>query len=87
MIIGLGFGLDYAPLGGRGFNPGVSPYTLTANAASFLVTGNNANLIVTRMMPAAVGAFLIAGQDATLTYSGSGAAVTDDDWAAWVAAA
>lgn len=48
---------------------GGGAYTLTAGAGSFVLTGNDVTLQVTRKLTADAGSYTITGQDTTLQYS------------------
>jgi hypothetical protein len=50
------------------FGAGTAAYTLTADAGSYTITGQTANLTSTRTLTADAGSYTIGGQDATLSY-------------------
>lgn len=67
----LGAGFGRMGGGGKVGDP-VLPGKIMARTGTFVITGNDANLVYGRLpMTAAVGAFTITGIDATLTYSGA----------------
>jgi hypothetical protein len=67
-----GFGSAGALGGAGGSSPGGSPYTMTAGAGSFILTGDNMTPLVDYRIPADVGAFTLTGQDATLSSTAAG---------------
>lgn len=51
-------------------------YVLTGDAGAFVISGQDATLLKTRILSADAGSFAISGQDATLTYVPNSAAYT-----------
>lgn len=70
--LGLRFGRMGAVLGGAGGSPGGSPYTMAAGAGSFVLSGEAMTPLVDYLIPVEVGAFVLAGQDATLSTTAAG---------------
>jgi hypothetical protein len=54
--------------------------TLTAEAGSFTLTGNNIELLLSRRLLADSGAFTLTGNNATLIKTGGGGSSAADIW-------
>lgn len=63
-----GYTLAISPTGGG------TSYTLTADAGSYSLSGQTANLTSARSVIAAPGSYALTGNDATLVYTGAGVA-------------
>lgn len=59
-------------LGGAGSPPGGSPYTMTASVGSFVLSGETMSPLVDYRVASAAGAFVLTGQDATLSTTATG---------------
>lgn len=69
--LGRGFG-SLGAIGSAGTPAGGSPYTMTAGAGSFLLSGETMTPLVDFRIPADVGAFALTGIDATLSTTATG---------------
>jgi len=81
--------LLFAPIPRRTFfdasgTPGA--YTLTADAGSYTLAGQDATLLKSSILTADAGSYAIAGQDATLSWAGAGAYTLTADVGAYTIA-
>jgi len=79
----------FAPLSRRIFvGPAAAggAYTLTADAGSYTIAGQDATLTKNSVLTADAGSYAIAGQDATLSWAGAGAYTLTADVGAYVIA-